>query len=120
MWATRPIVTTFSPVPRRMDAHFRLARTGRAAIGQAALEAQRWSDMLIARVCATMRLHGRGIHRILLAARMVAAAKPIYEAPVATDYSIASPFSRFCVERRYEYLRPAFDALIKETRRAGQ
>jgi hypothetical protein len=43
--------------------------------------------MLTARVCAMTRFHDRGIHRILLAY------KPIYAAPTATGFSIASPFN---------------------------
>jgi hypothetical protein len=41
-----------------------------------------------------MQLHGRGIHRILLAARMAAVAKLIYEAPEEMGYSIASLFNK--------------------------
>jgi hypothetical protein len=41
-----------------------------------------------------MQLHGRGIHRILLAAQMAAAAKPTCEARVEMGYSIASLFNR--------------------------
>jgi hypothetical protein len=77
-----------------MDAHFHLGRTGLAAIGRAAPEAQRWSGISTAKVCAMMQLHGRGIHRILLAARMAAVAKLIYEAPEEMGYSIASLFNK--------------------------
>jgi hypothetical protein len=83
-----------------MDAHFQLRRTGPAAIGRAALEAQRWSGMSTARVCAMMQLHGRGIHRILLAVQTVAVVKPIYEAQVEMGYSIASLFNRSAYNRR--------------------
>ena len=41
-----------------------------------------------------MQLHGRGIHRILLAAQMAAVAKLIYEAPEEMGYSIVSLFNR--------------------------
>ena len=47
-----------------------------------------------------MQLHDRGIHRILLAGQMAAVAKPIYEAPVEMDYSIASLFNRSAYNRR--------------------
>jgi hypothetical protein len=83
-----------------MDAHFHLGRTGPAAIGRAALEAQRWSGMSTARVCAMMQLHGRGIHRTLLADQMVAVAKPTCEAQVEMGYSIASLFNRSAYNRR--------------------
>jgi hypothetical protein len=47
-----------------------------------------------------MQLHGRGIHRILLAVQTVAVVKPIYEAQVEMGYSIASLFNRSAYNRR--------------------
>ena len=77
-----------------MVAPSRPAKTGPATTGRVAPREPRCWATSTERVCATIRLHIRGILRIPRADRTAVAAKPICAALAATVCSIASPRNR--------------------------